>query len=256
MEKEDRHLKRPIERPSKSQAGDLTRSISKAVLGSIPGAGAFLAEAADQCLPDASARDRERWEGEITESVNGLEVQVAALGSNASCAIQLSGPASAIGFFMARQCPDGMGDHYVASDFMASALPALSADDLTDGLGELEALGLIVSLDLIGSDEHYAIAAAGYVAFDQPAMGWNTAEDAQVLTSWALEQGDTAELSRFQDSSGWSARRINPALELVLEHVAPENVSKEVPRAYHTNYFYMSKADRARLRRHAGAPAA
>lgn len=253
LAEEDQQRNRPIEPPAKHRAGDMTRSVSKAVIGSIPGAGAFLAEAADQFLPDATARDRERWEGEITNSVNGLQIHVAAFGSTGSSAVPLSRKASAIGVFVARECPEGMGDYYIAYDDMAAALPEFSADDLADGLGELEALALIVSSDWIGSDETYAMTDAGYGVFDQSAMGWNTAEDARTLAAWALEQGDTAEMSLFQDSSAWSVRRINPALALVLARVDSENVSKEVPRVYHTNYFYMSKADRARLRRYVGA---
>ncbi len=256
MAEEDRQQNRPIERPVKHRTGDATRSISKSVLGSIPGAGAFLAEAADQYLPDGTARDRERWEGEITDSVNSLQIHVVALGSTGSNAVPFSATTLAIGLFMARQCPEGMGDHYIASEAIAAALPDLSADDLADGLAELEALGLVASSDWIGAEEAYAMADAGYGVFDEPAMGWSPVDDAQALAGWALEQGDTAEISLFQESSGWSERRINPALALVLEQVTPENVSKEVPRVYHTNYFYMSKADRARLRRYVGASGA
>lgn len=238
--------------PKKSMKADLVRAAAKGTLGIIPVAGSFLAEAADVAMPDPSDDARRRWEGRVSDGVNVLRGRVDDLHERVDGpTVTLTGGAAACAAHLIEGCPDGLACRYVGAQEIAAANPDLTAEDVLEGLGELEAYGLVEPLDVIGGGGCHCLTQGGYEALDLPIMGWDTAVDAREIAAWALGAGAAVDVAAMDAAFGWSRRRLNPALGMVLREIDPTNVSREIQPDYVTAYFVLDNADRARLRRFA-----
>jgi hypothetical protein len=240
----------PIQPPQPHRIADLARAAAKGALGTVPLAGSLLAEAADLGLPNPAEQDRRRWEGDITDGVNSLHERMDGVDRHlGEPNVRLSAGAAIAATYLIEQCPDGLGHQYIGANAIVEANPGSEPQDILDGLGELESYGLLEPMDGVGCEGIYCLNLAGYVALDLPLMGWDTNADARAIAAWALTQGSEAEVGDLEAAMDWPTRRLNPALGLVLRCVEDENISREMQPAYVTSYFYMSSADRARLRR-------
>ncbi len=236
--------------PRKNLKADIARAAAKGTLGIIPVAGSFLVEAADVAMPDPSDEERRRWEGLVSNRVNALRGNVNDLRERVGGqTVTLTGGARACAVHLVEGCPDGLGGQYVGAHEIASANPEIGMGDVLEGLGELEAYGLVEPLDVIGGGGSYCLTQEGYEALDLPIMGWNTAGDARDIAAWSLRQGAVVEVRAMSDELGWPNRRLNPALSVVLREIHTENISREVQPDYVTACFHLDNADRARLRR-------
>lgn len=63
-----------IERPRKSKKREVLRAVIEGVAGLTP-ISSFLARLYQTTHPSGAEQDRERWQGEVTEQVNGLDAQ-------------------------------------------------------------------------------------------------------------------------------------------------------------------------------------
>jgi hypothetical protein len=240
--------------PTKHLKADMARAAAKGALGSIPLAGSFLVEAADVAMPDPSDDERRRWEGRVSEGVNALRGNVDDLREQVhGPSVTLTGGAAACAIHLIEGCTDGLGHQYVGAQEIASANPEIEMDDVLEGLGELEAYGLIEPLDVIGGGGCHCLTQAGYEVLDLPIMGWDTATDAREIAAWSLRQGSVVEVRAMSDELGWPSRRLNPALTMVLRGIDPGSISREVQPDYVTACFHLDNADRARLRRFASS---
>jgi hypothetical protein len=249
---EDKGKRGPINRPQKAPRNQIARRVVKAAVGSVPGAGAALSELADATLPDYEAKDRMRWEGDVTDGVNSLHGRVEEIEEGGGKrSLSLTGASAYIAKYMIERCPDGLAHDFVSITDVQEAYPELSQNDLRDGFGDLESYGLIESSHFIGAPPRYVVTQQGYEALDEPVMGWNTEQDARKIADIVVRERDNVQSAQLEQELGWSRRRLNPALRIVVDFIDPGRVSQTIQPDYVTRYFSPSDAERARLRRFA-----
>lgn len=236
----------PIEPPKKAPKNQLMRATARAAVGSVPLAGPALAEAADILLPDEEARDRHRWEGEITDGVNDLFSRVD--GRRGDRHVTISGAAAELAAYFVKRCPDGLARDDISRDELMAAFPSLTRDQLLDGLGILEMYGLIESMEFPNDEAIYTLTESAYEALDPPFMGWSPREDARQIAALAGEKRDYVMTSELEEMLGWPRRRFNPAHRIVVGMIDPRHVSDELQPHYVTLQFNPDNAESARLR--------
>lgn len=248
----DEPVNGPIERPGKSPKNQTLRRVAKAAAGSVPGAGAVLAEIADACIPDHEAHDRSRWEGEITDGVNDLHGRVGEIeASEDERTVSFEGASALIAKFMIERCQDGLMQDRVTLADVQDAYPELAKEQLLDGFGELESYGLIESRALINAPTRYRLTEYAYQAFDGPIMGWNTEADAKAIAASVVRQRASIRTSDLEAELGWPRRRLNPALRMVVNFIDSGRVGQSIQPDYVTRYFSPNNAELAQLRRFA-----
>jgi hypothetical protein len=226
--------------------------MAKAATGSVPLAGAVLTEIADAKVPDHEARDRERWEGDVTDGFNDLHGRVDDLDERiGEHRITLTGATAAAAKYIIEHCPDGLARNHVSVQELQQACPDFTRDNLLDAMGDLESYGLVDSISFIGTDDIYHLTQSGYEVLDEPIMGWETLADARKIAGIAARMRDGVMISDIESELGWPRRRLNPALKIVVGFIHPGRVSAELQPYYLTNYFSPSNAELAHLRRFA-----
>lgn len=242
----------PIQPPKKFPENQAARRIAKAVAGSIPHAGAALAEVVDARIPDYEARDRERWEGDVTEGVNDLHGRVDDLDQRSTAqTISLEGASALIAKFMIEGCSDGLMSERVTLADVQAAHPEFSKEELADGFGDLESYGWIEKRALIGAPARYRLTQQGYEALDKPVLGFDTMADARKIAAIVVRERENIRTADLEAELGWSRRQLNPALRIVVDFIHPGRVSQSIQPDYVTRYFSPSDAELAQLRRFA-----
>jgi hypothetical protein len=236
----------PIEKPKSFPKRKALRAIARAAAGSVPVAGPALAEVADAFLPDHEARDRNRWEGEITDGVNDLYSRVD--DGRGGHHVTISGVAAELAAHFIKRCPDGLARDDISRDQLTAAFPNLTRDELLDGLGVLEMYRLIESMEFANDEAIYTLTESAYEALDPAIMGWNTREDARHIAALAADKRDYVMTYELEKAVGWPRRRFNPAHRLVVEMIDSAHVSDELQPHYVTPQFNPSNAETARLR--------
>ena len=242
----------PIEQPKKFPKNKLARAAAKAAAGAVPFAGSTLAELADAFVPDHEAIDRSRWEGNVTEDVNHLHSRIDDIDERTGNeAFTLQGTPALVAKFMIERCTDGLANDRVTVIDLQNAYPNLCRDELLDALGDLESIGLMESRPLIGAPARYRLTQSGYEALDKPILGWDTENDARSIAALVVKKRENIRSAELEAELGWSRRRFNPALRMVVDFVDPGRVSGEIQPDYVTRSFSPNNAELAYLRRFA-----
>jgi hypothetical protein len=241
-----------IEGPKRFPKNKIVRHAAKAAAGSVPYAGAVLSEIADASIPDREARDRRRWEGEVTHGVNDLHGRVDGLEQPGVRAVRFTGAAAEIATYLTKRCPDGLARDDVSKADLLAEFPQFDRDELLEGIGTLESYGLVTSMEFFNDEAIYTLTEAAYEALDPPIMGWNTRADAREVAALAATKRDYVMTHELEQTLGWPRRRFNPAHRLIVEMIDPGHVSDELQPNYVTLQFNPSNAELARLRRFAG----
>jgi len=244
-----------IQQPKRYLGADVGRAAVKGGLGMVPLVGSPLAEAAGLMMPDPTAKDRERWEADVTEGVNNLHGRVDDIDQRTGKkTVSLEGGAALAAKHMVESCPDGLAHKWVAIEDILAAYPDASRNEVLDGLGDLESYGLVSTISFIGAPDRYKMTQYGYEVLDGPVMGWNTAQDAREIAALVVQGNrDGVRVEELDAALGWPRRRFNPALRMVVDFVAPGRVSQSLQAEYVTRWFSPSNAERADLRRFAAS---
>jgi len=242
-----------IQPPKKHRAADAGRAAAKGGLGMVPIVGSPLAEAAGMLLPDPTAKDRARWEGDVTGSVNRLHGRVDDIDQRTGKkTVSLEGGAAVAAKHMVESCPDGLAQHWVGVEDIYQAYPDVPRDEIVGGLGDLESYGLVSTVSFIGAPDRYKMTQYGYEVLDGPVMGWNTTQDARQIAALALQGNrDGVRVAELDAALGWPRRRFNPALRMVVDFFDSGRVSQSIQPDYVTRWFSPNNAERAELRRFA-----
>jgi hypothetical protein len=241
-----------IERPKKSGKNKFARHAAKAAAGTVPYAGAILTELTDAVVPDHEARDRARWEGEVTDGVNSLHGRVDDLHERTGKRrATITGAAAAIAKYMVEHCPDGMLHDWVTIAEVQAVVPDFDQGQLLDGFGDLESYDLIESRSLVNAPTRYRLCQHGYEMLDGQIMGWRTEDDAREIAALVVKKREGIRAADLATELNWPRRRLNPALRIVVGFVGPGRVSQENQWEYVTRHFTPSNAELAELRRFA-----
>lgn len=235
--------------PEKFPLAENGRAAARAAVGSIPIVGAVASEAVDAFLPNPEADDQDRWSGEITDGVNSLNERVEDIdGRTGKRTISLIGATALAAKYMIEKCLDGLRHEHYSLVEILEAYPELSKDELLDGLGELEVYGFITTISFIGAPDEYRLTASSYEVLDEPIMGWNTENDARHLAEKALAYRGSVNVAKLHSETGWSYRRFNPALRMVVDFIGDGRVSRSIQPEYISRWFTPNNVERTLLR--------
>jgi hypothetical protein len=161
--------------------------------------------------------------------------------------LNVSPLAQKIAVWIAKTSESGLTD-FVHDDALAAAFPD-NTGELADALAELELEGLVTAV-FRGSDVPTVKPTLDlYASLDKHAIGSDPLSDASELTKKILEGNDQVASAELHASTGWTLRRFNPALALVLSRIDSQRVSGEICSDYPSRHFFMMPIDRAELRR-------
>jgi hypothetical protein len=156
--------------------------------------------------------------------------------------------AQALGVWLAKQSDDGLS-HIVDSNAITQAFPDRSEKELSEALAELELDSYIATVTRGRSLPCARLSQELFAAFDLHAFKTNPAEDAIELARRALEGDDALAVAETHAATGWSLRRFNPALGILLSYIDERGVSQEINPTYLTTHFRLAATDRVKLRR-------
>lgn len=89
-----------------------------------------------------------------------------------------------------------------------------------------------------------------FVTYDPRSIGSDPVEDARALIPLVLAGDDSVNVRALHAQTGWSLRRFNPALGLVVGQVDERRVSKSADREYVAGFFFLEPTDRVELTRY------
>lgn len=245
--------KRVPELPQKQVSAKASRSVAKAVVGSIPVAGPALSEVVDNIMPDPDKIEEQRWASEVNQCLEGLHGRIDGIENQLTGepTVALEGPAAAVLELMLKRCPDGRRSKYWSWSEAKEEVPELTETEFKDAAGELEHYGLVEPLLTLNGPLRLRLAPDAYAAADKPVMGWDTREDAKHLARLALEKTGGVSSKDLHEATGWPVRRFNPALELVVQNIGDGRVSRTFGSDYVTAWFMPNDAERFALKQFA-----
>ncbi len=179
----------------------------------------------------------------VRETKTALDDQLAALD------LDLSPLARKLGWWVASHCQDGMRQH-IEEDKVVVAFENVSVRDLAEAMAELEADGFGTTTLFSGMQlPLFRPTNELYVTFDPIVSGHDPMMDAIELASNALAGDDSVGVADMHAASGWSYRRFNPALTILISHIGSGRVSRTICSEYPTTSFHLAAEDRVALKR-------
>lgn len=208
----------PIHPPDNPALGRNLRRLAIAIVGAVPGIGSFIAEAADEIIPDPETEDRKRWENEITAAVNWLQNFVG------FSSIPSTAGAWQIAYVAWDLDIAAKGEVSVTEADVLQRLPNLSVSELDEGIAELEYADWISSWP----DANSRTGCGGFhaksllFAFVDPIKGtYSPTDDAKAIAEYALTREDAVSSTEIDDHFRWKPRRLYPALWFLSQHIVP-----------------------------------
>lgn len=236
----------PIAAPGRSPKRELARKLFDAALSGVPFVGGPLAALYSVTHPAKGQVDQEKWANEVSDLLNSLERAVDLL----TRSISLSEDGAALGEWMSRTSQDGWSDLFDYETIVAQ-FPEASKLEVLEAVGELELEGMVVASKVIGKPfSHIRATHKLYEVFDPIVFeGVSPRADAAAIAERLLasEQGISA--GNVAAELGWEIRRMNPALAIVGEFVAPGRRSQTMGQPYVFASMFVDAVERAQLRR-------
>lgn len=155
--------------------------------------------------------------------------------------------AQKVAMWIAGNSETGLTD-FADAEALAAAF-AGEMENLADVLAELEVEGLVTTV--FRGHEIPAVKPTIdlFTSIDRHAIGSDPLSDAAQLTKKILEGEDHIAIAELHASTGWTLRRFNPALALVLARIDDQRVSAEICNDYPSRYFFLLPVDKAELKR-------
>lgn len=155
-----------------------------------------------------------------------------------------------LGRWLAEQSEVGM-TWPISDDAILADFTNVSPADLAEAAAELEIEGFVTT-SLRGSQlPHIRPTLDLYATFDPIAVGSNPVADALALTKMVLAGEASVNVADLHAKTGWTLRRFNPAIGLVIAQVDDRRVSKTIDNTYPARSFHLLPEDRVALKRFA-----
>lgn len=197
--------------------------------------------------PSQFQQDVTRWQAAVSDSVNQQDARLSALEAAHSPRLLLSDEAVAVAKWLSETSEFGLEDGVELGELVAG-LGSIDKADLEDAVAELQASGLVSSQGAIGAAMvRLRPTVLLYALFDPLTVQTNPQSDAALLAAKALEL-NTGSVRQLREALEWSARRLNPALMLLMTQL-PGAVSREVSPDLATRFFSMTPDNRFALKR-------
>lgn len=164
--------------------------------------------------------------------------------------------AKEIGLWMATQSVDGLLNLPHGSD-VQKAFPDASERDLAKALAELASEGMVTLSRPMGRViPYFSVTSDLFATFDPVACGTDPHIDACVLIRRILDDAKeknqthySVRSSKLLEETGWSSRRFNPALSLLIAQVASGRVSTTMDNKFAARSFVVMAEDELNLER-------
>jgi hypothetical protein len=234
-----------IETPKPDIGRSVWRAVFEAGAQFIP-VTAALARLYQTTHPSKFEQDVQAWSSAITDTVNTHEERLQALETTDQPQMTLSSAAQALAVWLARESPSALGNRFGYVDVKA-AFPDVERRNLEDAVAELKQARLVEVLSAIGQPILKIMPTTDlYLLMDPVAVGTSPQADAVQLAREALAL-DGGRVREIAERLGWSPRRVNPALALLLPLVSIR--SNEISPDYLTNWFTLGADERVGFRR-------
>lgn len=162
----------------------------------------------------------------------------------------LSQLARQVGLWIAQNDADGMAS-FVSSTELKAAFGDTDEAEIIEALAELELDGYVEQSRTLGAKfTHVRPTNDLYLTFDPIALDTDPYADAAQIIEKILAGTENVNVSQLHASmEGWSPRRFNPALKLVISEVDSRHVSRQIQAAYPTAHLIVDATDKVALRR-------
>ena len=154
-----------------------------------------------------------------------------------------------IGSYIASASTSGFRDS-VDDDALTSAFAGVPLQELRDGIAELSVDGYLATAPLVGLRlPRMRCELELFATFDPITLGTDPTADAAELANLALLEEGTIGVPAFHERTGWSLRRFNPALAIMLTKIDDRRIGKTNDGTYPTRHFSLAAEDRVELGR-------
>ncbi len=228
---------------------DVDRAIWRAVLEA--GAQFFPVTAAltriyQTTHPRQFEQELERWRLTVSASINDQDARLQRLEDTYHPRLALSEESKALALWLASRSITGRQES-VEFDVVVAAFPQSSQRTLQDAAAELKHFGLATIAAVIGNPV-YSVAPTYdlFALMDPVATNTSPQNDAVEIARQALEL-DGGRVPEIARRLGWSPRRMNPALALLLPLMTIK--SDEISSDYVTRWFAVGADERVKFRR-------
>jgi hypothetical protein len=241
-----------IDPPRKHKAEAIARRGVRGIVGLVPVVGSLAAEAVDGLMPDAEAMDRERWEDDVTDGVNYVGSRVDEIdGRTGKKSQRIEGLAAELISHMLRSCRNGIQSDFTALEDLAAAFPDADEQAVAEAMADLESFHLVQRYRLLDGHGEFRLTDFAYEQIDRQLMGWDTQEDAKELMRIVGAETGSIKARELQKRTGWSLRRFNPALRIVLRQIDDRRISRPLESAleYSAGTLHANEVERATMRR-------
>lgn len=155
-----------------------------------------------------------------------------------------------IAVWAAQHDPDARG-RFVDIEQLKSAFSESDEAELAEAIAELQTDGFVQSSPTFGSRLHaFRCRADLFATFDPVAIGSDPVADSVTLAEAALECDGAVSSPKIIEQLGWTVRRFNPALELVVAHIPDGRVSRTNDPQFAVRSFWVLPEDRVTLKRY------
>ncbi|MDQ1153059.1 hypothetical protein [Brevundimonas sp. SORGH_AS_0993] len=235
-----------IEPPKENVDRALWRAVAEAATQFTP-VTAALARLYQTTHPSQFQKDVERWHEVVSDTANDHEARLQTLEAAHQPKLKLSPDATALALWLAETSAYGLEDP-IGFDAVSAAFPEAAKRDLEDAAAELASFGLVKTSAAFGHPVRLVRPLSNLFAlFDPLVKGVSPQDDAAILAAKALEL-DSGNVPGLMEALGWDARRLNPALMLLMS-VIPGPISQEISRDLATRFFAMTPDTRVALKR-------
>ena len=170
---------------------------------------------------------------------------------NALAHLGLGAVATRLAVWIAENIENGRAGP-IKSDAVAQAFQDVPRSDLDEALAELATDGFVTLTRTMDAGlPRISVTLDLFATFDPVAVGTDPSGDSALLAGFALQIGNGVSAKALHDKTGWSIRRFNPALGLLISQIDDRRVSKSYDDAYPTGYFSLLPEDRVALKRYA-----
>lgn len=156
-----------------------------------------------------------------------------------------------VGKWIAAKSEDGLTGP-INDEELQAAFSDLDFRELEEAIAELSSDGYLVTTPIMGSGLPRISATLDlFATFDPIADIGDPVADSLILVEVVLKGEDSVGVSDLHKQTGWSIRRFNPAVGMVIAQVDERRVGREMQNQYPSLYFALDPEDRVALKRYA-----
>ncbi len=230
--------------PPKKTAADAIDAVVDAVIQAVPGIGSSTSTLINEYIPSPIEKKRGQWEEDVSSTVNQHSDQLDQLADTNQ--VTVTDLSADILERLITSCPDGMADTHYDMDKLIEFFPGEVKADIKDACNELFSLGL-VSIRNIPNCWDVRLSEDSYEVLDRQIMDWDTVGDAKAIANIVVNTKQSESRSLCHEL-GWTTRRFNPALRVLVESISDQCVREVDGREFYKRGFVLTSATISELR--------